>query len=155
MPMDWGTLVPLWFFLKTRMKRPRIVIMAPSREILLRENYRFGKLLGQLIRRNRSKRFVFVASADQAHAHKTSGPYGFHPAAAKYDQIVVNAVKSNRLGLLLNLKSRFVENAKPDSLWQIAILAGVTDAIPCVSQLVSYQVPTYYGMICALFNPTG
>src|SRR5215472_12329036 len=88
MQMDWGTLVPLWFVLKSSMKKVRIVIVAPSREIPLKNNYRFGQLLGQMMRRDK-KRFVFIASADQAHAHQKTGPYGFHNAAAKYDGLVL------------------------------------------------------------------
>src|SRR6184192_3111518 len=61
-PMDWGTLVPLWFVLKRT--RSKIVIVAPSREIPLRTNYRFGQLMGKLMSRDRKKRFVFIASAE-------------------------------------------------------------------------------------------
>jgi aromatic ring-opening dioxygenase LigB subunit len=42
-----------------------------------------------------------------------------------------------------------LRDAKPDGLWQMAILAGIVDRVKLKSQLLSYQVPTYYGMICA------
>lgn len=152
MQMDWGTLVPLWFALKPASKRTKIVIVAPSREIPIELNLRFGQLLGRLMKRDR-KRFVFIASADQAHAHSRSGPYGFSGSARKYDDLVVRSVHENHLARLLRLKRGFVESAKPDSLWQIAILAGVTQVVPSKPQLLSYQVPTYYGMACASFLP--
>jgi aromatic ring-opening dioxygenase LigB subunit len=155
MQMDWGTLVPLWFVLKRPKNKTRIVIVGPSREIPLRMNYRFGRLLGRMMSDDRKKRFVFVASADQAHAHLKSGPYGFDRAAAKYDRLVVNAIRDNNLGSLLRLNRKFVEKAKPDSLWQIAILAGVVDVVRSQSELISYEVPTYYGMACASFEPIG
>jgi len=150
-PMDWGTLVPLWFVLKRA--RPKIVIVAPSREIPLRTNYRFGELLGKLMSRDGKKRFVFIASADQAHAHSRSGPYGYSPAASRYDRLVVDAIQDNDLKRLLSLDPRLVERAKPDSLWQMTLLAGVTEVVPSQSQLLSYQVPSYYGMACAGFEP--
>ena len=150
-PMDWGTLVPLWFVLKRA--RPKIVIVAPSREIPLRTNYRFGELLGKLMSRDGKKRFVFIASADQAHAHSRSGPYGYSPAASRYDSLVVDAIQDNDLKRLLSLDPRLVERAKPDSLWQMTLLAGVTEVVPSQSQLLSYQVPSYYGMACAGFEP--
>ena len=150
-PMDWGTLVPLWFVLKRA--RPKIVIVAPSREIPLRTNYRFGELLGKLMSRDGKKRFVFIASADQAHAHSRSGPYGYSPAASRYDSLVVDAIQDNDLKRLLSLDPRLVERAKPDSLWQMTLLAGVTKVVPSQSQLLSYQVPSYYGMACAGFEP--
>ena len=151
--MDWGTLVPLWFVLKGRGKRIRIVIVAPSREIPLRMNYRFGQLIGRMMKKDGGKRFAFIASADQAHAHSRSGPYGFSRAAAKYDSFVVRAIEENDLGQLIRLDKKFVESAKPDSLWQMTILAGVNDVVPSESELLSYQVPTYYGMACASFEP--
>lgn len=153
MPMDWGTLVPLWFVLKRKTGAPTIVIVAPSREIPLNKNYRFGKMLGRLMQSGSSKRFVFIASADQAHAHRKSGPYGFNPAAAEYDRLIMEVISSNRLESILNLDPAFVEKAKPDSLWQMTILAGITSIVPCRSELISYQVPTYYGMACASFQP--
>jgi aromatic ring-opening dioxygenase LigB subunit len=155
MKMDWGTLVPLWFVLKRPKRKTKIVIVAPSREIPLRTNYRFGQLLGRMMKNDRKKRFVFIASADQAHAHLKSGPYGFDRAAAKYDRLVVDAIRDNNLCPLLKLNSKFVEKARPDSLWQIAILAGVTNVVQSKSELLSYQVPTYYGMACASFEPVG
>lgn len=153
MPMDWGTLVPLWFVLNERKNAPNIVIISPSREIPLRQNYMFGRILGQLIDSDPRSRIVFIASADQAHAHSKSGPYGYSPRAAEYDRRVLGAVRENRLNSLLRLDPDFVEKAKPDSLWQMVILAGITSVIPCESELVSYQVPTYYGMLCASFRP--
>lgn len=153
MQMDWGTLVPLWFVLKEQRLEPRILIVAPSREIALRMNFVFGRLLGRLMKRDR-KRFAFIASADQAHAHSRSGPYGFDPAAAKYDDFVLNAIRDNNLKRILKLTPRLVEEAKPDSLWQMVMLAGINEAIPLQSQLLSYQVPSYYGMACAGFEPS-
>jgi aromatic ring-opening dioxygenase LigB subunit len=153
MKMDWGTLVPLWFIIKNKRVAPKIVIVAPSREIPLRKNYEFGQLLGRIMTLDRKRRFVFIASADQAHAHSRSGPYGFDPAASKYDGIVMDKIRQNKLKTIMSLSPRFVEDAKPDSLWQMTMLAGVTDVVPSRSNLLSYQAPTYYGIACAEFEP--
>ncbi len=74
MPMDWGTLVPLWLFLKENRLQARLVLVAPSREIPLRLNVEFGRAIAELAERER-RRVVFVASADHAHAHRRAGPY--------------------------------------------------------------------------------
>jgi aromatic ring-opening dioxygenase LigB subunit len=153
MQMDWGTLVPLWFVLKEQKMKSRILIVAPSREISLRKNFEFGRLLGRLMKRDKKRNFVFIASADQAHAHSRSGPYGFSPAASKYDDFVMNAIRDNNLNRILQLRARFIEDAKPDSPWQMVMLAGIGEVIPLRSQLLSYQVPSYYGMACAGFEP--
>jgi len=151
--MDWGTLIPLWFVLKEQKLKPKILIVTPSREIPLRKNFAFGQLLGRLMNKDRKRKFVFIASADQGHSHSRTGPYGFSPAAAKYDDFVLGAIRDNGLKRIMRLNPRFVEKAKPDSLWQIAILAGINEVVPLRSQLLSYQVPSYYGMACAGFEP--
>jgi len=153
MRMDWGTLVPLWFVLTRQRSKSKIVIVTPSREIPIKQNFLFGKLIGRLIQRDRTRKYAFIASADQAHAHSRSGPYGFSPSASEYDELVQNLVRKNRLKRVMRLDPRFVERAKPDSLWQMTLLAGVTEVVPSSSELVSYEVPTYYGMTCASFEP--
>jgi len=151
MAMDWGTFVPLWFFMHENRIRPKIVIVTPSREIPLDQNIAFGRTIADVVERKR-ERVVFVASADQAHAHKKNGPYGFSKAAAAYDKFMVNAIERDDIDSIKELGRKFVEAAKPDSLWQMAMLAGVSERIPLVPRLYSYQVPTYFGMICAGFQ---
>ncbi|HYU87168.1 MAG TPA: hypothetical protein VEL52_00485 [Candidatus Bathyarchaeia archaeon] len=153
MQMDWGTLVPLWFILKERKLKPKILIVTPSREIPLQKNFVLGQLLGRLMSKDPKRKFVFIASADQAHAHSRTGPYGFSRAAQKYDDLVLRAIRDDNLKRILRLKPKFIEVAKPDSLWQMVILAGINEVVPLRSQLLSYQVPSYYGMVCAGFKP--
>ncbi len=150
--MDWGTLVPLWFILKEQRIDARIVIVAPSREIPIQQNVRFGACLARVMDWKKSGRSIFIASADQAHAHSKSGPYGFSPAAAKFDRLVVDAVERDDLERLTKLKPSFVDQAKPDSIWQTAILSGIQSRINLRPQLLSYEVPSYFGMVCAGFE---
>jgi len=152
MPMDWGTLIPLWFLVGRGNDDLKVVIVTPSREIPLEELVSFGEVISEVTAAS-EKRVAFVASADQGHAHRADGPYGYNPASAEFDQLVKEAVQRNDLRSLLNLSSEFVDNAKPDSLWQLAILQGVLEHSQLVGRLLSYQVPTYYGMLCAAFSP--
>ncbi len=149
--MDWGTLIPLWFLLKETKLKSKIVIVTPSRGISLRQNFEFGRMVA-LVAEGQRKRIAFVASADQAHAHKKNGPYGYSPSAARYDKFVVDAVKKGSLSSILDLAPRLIDEAKPDSPWQMAMLAGALSAVPMEGELVSYQVPTYYGMACASYS---
>ena len=151
MQMDWGTLIPLWFFGVRERKKPRIVIVTPSREIPLTQTVDFGKTIAE-VAESSARKVAFVASADQGHAHDKKGPYGFHPASKEYDELVVKAVKENNLRPLLALDPRFVEDAKPDSLWQIAILAGLLEKVTMFGRFISYQAPTYFGLLCASFE---
>lgn len=152
MPMDWGTIIPLWFLGVQQPRKPEIVIVTPSREIPLDSLVKFGGLVAQAAKQSKT-RIAFVASADQGHAHDLKGPYGFHRASAEYDKLVEKAVKGDRLKSLLDLDRQFVEDAKPDSLWQIAVLVGVLERAALKSHFISYDAPTYYGMLCAAYMP--
>ena len=152
MQMDWGTLVPLWFMIPRCKRKPKLVIVTPSREIPLSQNFQFGRVIARVAEADRRKRVVFVASADQAHAHKRSGPYGYSPKAKEYDTLVLDALDRNRMSDVMHMRPDFVEAAKPDSLWQMTILAGIMDKVKLRAELVSYDAPTYFGMICASFR---
>lgn len=147
MPMDWGTLIPLWF-MGCQEKKPKVVIVTPSREIPVDNLVKFGRVIAGVAEASKT-RVAFVASADQAHAHSKKGPYGFHPAAARFDNLIVNAARENSLRKLLTLDQRLVEDAKPDSIWQIAVLIGVLRKVLMKARFISYEAPTYFGMLCA------
>ena len=149
--MDWGTLIPLWFLLKGAGLKSRVAIVTPSRGIPLRQNFEFGRAVARVAARVK-KRVAFVASADQAHAHRRNGPYGFDRRAAEYDRLVVDAVRGDSLESLMSLKPDFIEGAKPDSLWQLSMLAGALSVVAMKGELLSYQAPTYFGVLCASYS---
>ena len=63
--------------------------------------------------------------------------------------MAVDAVRHGRLRSIMRFPRLLVEAAKPDSLWQMTILAGILEEVPMKGELFSYQVPSYYGMLCA------
>ena len=150
--MDWGTLVPLWFFLGRKTKT-KVLVVTPCRGIPLAQNFEFGKVVAEVAESTR-RRVAFVASSDQAHAHRKDGPYGYSPRAKEYDRKVVRAIEEGRLRSILGFSRALVESAKPDSLWQMSMLAGAMSVVSMRGKLVSYQAPTYYGMLCAGFQRT-
>ena len=145
MPMDWGTLVPLWFLGGS--SRP-VVVVAPARDLGLERHVLAG---AALVAACAERRAAIVASSDHGHAHDPDGPFGFDPAAAEFDARVVELVRDNRLGALAELES-IVEDAKADSLWQMAVLDGALGDAFAV-ELLSYERPTYFGMLCAACEP--
>ena len=95
---------------------------------------------------------AFIASADHGHAHLEGGPYGFHPAAAEYDALVCELVRTHRLDRLVEIPRELVEKAKADSWWQMVMLHGATTG--CRGDLISYEAPTYFGMLTASYFPS-
>ncbi len=148
MPLDWGTLIPLWF-LGGRNDDPRpVVVVSPARDLELPDHVRAGAAVAAACS---GRRAAIVASADHGHAHDPEGPFGFDPAAAEYDGRIVELVRENRLGDALELES-IVDAASADSLWQLALLDGALGDRFAV-ELLSYERPTYFGMLCAAFEP--
>jgi len=135
-PLDWGTEVPLRFL------RPRnVVVVAPARDRPLEEHVRLGKAIASAAA---GRDVALVASADHGHAHDPDGPYGFHPAAKRYDERFLELLEQTPLDFrpLVDL----VGDAKADSLWQLLVLQG---AVAGKAELLAYAAPTYYGMAVA------
>ena len=149
MPLDWGALVPLWH-LGGRWEPPlAAVVVSSSRERTPAEHVEAGRAIAAAASLS-GKRVALIASADHGHAHDAEGPYGYDPAAAEYDRRIVECVRGDRLGDLLELDLAFVEAAKADSYWQLLVLHGaVGDGWR--SDLLSYEAPTYFGMLCASY----
>jgi aromatic ring-opening dioxygenase LigB subunit len=142
-PMDWGTLIPLTF-----LPELPVVVVSPARDRALAEHETLGRAIADAAAETR---VAVVASADHGHAHDPDGPYGYDPAAAAYDELVVELVRENRLGELDGLAD-LVDAAKADSLWQLAVLHGALGGHFDV-ELLAYEAPTYFGMLCAAYAP--
>jgi aromatic ring-opening dioxygenase LigB subunit len=148
-PMDWGVLIPLWFMGGRSEPQVPAVVVSPARDRPIEEHVREGRALARAAEES-PKRIALIASADHGHAHDSEGPYGFDPAAAAYDEQIVRLVRKNRLSGLLDLDPAFVEAAKADSWWQLAMLHGALgDSWPC--HFLSYERSTYFGMLCAAY----
>lgn len=148
MPMDWGTLIPLWFLGRDCVP---VVLVCPSADRSAEEHVRAGAALAEAAAES-GKRVALIASADHGHAHDPDGPYGYDPAAAAYDLRVVEAVNTGRLADFLDLDEGFVKAARADSYRQLLMLHGALgDRFD--AELLSYEAPTYYGMLCAAFAP--
>jgi aromatic ring-opening dioxygenase LigB subunit len=148
MPMDWGTLIPLWFLGGLNEPSRQVAVVSPARDVALEDHTRAGAAIAEACS---DRRVAVVASADHGHAHDVDGPFGFDPAAAEYDARVVQLVQENRLGDVVELQS-IVDAASADSLWQLVLLHGALGDRFDV-ELLSYERPTYFGMLCAAYEP--
>jgi aromatic ring-opening dioxygenase LigB subunit len=151
MPLDWGTLIPLWYLGGRHAPPVPVVVVAPARDLSTDDHVRAGVALGAAIAAS-GRRVALVASADQAHAHSADGPYGFDPAARLHDELVVSLLREGRSGGLRDLDPALVGAAKPDAWWQELMLLGAIGE-RWTPEVLSYEAPTYYGMLCAAFTP--
>jgi aromatic ring-opening dioxygenase LigB subunit len=165
-PMDWGAMVPLWFLgngtphsqgtgsvlapAPAEESVPPVVLITPSRALPREAMVEFGRAVGEACA-NDPRRIGFVASCDWSHVHRDDGPYGYDPIATVMDQQIVDAIEAEELPGLIDLPQGDVERAAIDGLWQTLILTGVQEiqSMPPL-QLLSYEAPTYFGMIVAV-----
>jgi aromatic ring-opening dioxygenase LigB subunit len=143
MPIDWGAGIPLWF-----MRAPAVVV-TPCRALSNDAHVRAGAALA---RATGDRRVAFIASADHGHGHGDDGPYGFSEHSKPYDDEIVRIVRDNDLGELVEWDPQRAVDAKADSLWQLLMLHGALgDGYD--AELISYEAPTYFGMLTAAFEP--
>jgi aromatic ring-opening dioxygenase LigB subunit len=143
MPIDWGAGIPLSFL------RAPAAVVTPCRALSNEEHVRAGAALA---RASGGRRVAFVASADHGHGHAADGPYGFAAESKEYDDRVVELIRANRLGELVEWDPEFAHAAKADSFWQLLMLHGALgDGFDV--ELLSYEAPTYFGMACAAYLP--
>ncbi len=150
-PMDWGTQVPL-HFMGGRDEQPTpIVMIAPARDLPWEAHVTAGRAIAEAAETS-GKRVALIASCDHGHAHDPKGPYGFSPTSKQFDDRVVDLVKRDALGELLRFNPAFVAEAKADSFWQMLMLHGAL-AGGWRGDFLSYEAPTYFGMLCAAYSP--
>ena len=141
MPLDWGAVIPLRF-----MSAPAVVV-SPCRALSNSDHVRAGQALAEATAHHR---IALLASADHGHGHTPDGPYGFAAESAEYDREIVELVRDNRLEALEGWDPGFAVAAKADSFWQLLMLHGALGD-EFEAELLSYEVPTYFGMLTASY----
>jgi aromatic ring-opening dioxygenase LigB subunit len=153
MPLDWGALVPLWFLSTALDPQPNVVIACPDRNKLdWGLSAPFGRAIRQAAERL-NRRIVLIASADLGHAHDAKGPYGYDVASQQFDTALMEAVQAQDLGRLLEFDRAWLKRAATDAYGQVLNLYGAIRGTTFRGELLSYEVPTYFGMMCVAYEP--
>lgn len=143
LPLDFGSVIPLSFFHQKNIVaigQPRIW----NRDVL----QDFGRHLVNIAEES-EKTVSIIISADQAHTHAPSGPYGFAEESAVYEQLVETCISRSDLSPLVDLKEDFIMKAKPDSYWNLLVLKGIMEATGKRSVLDFHYIEEYFGMMLA------
>jgi aromatic ring-opening dioxygenase LigB subunit len=161
----WGTLTPLWYLGAAFPEVPKVVVASagnlhgyaeggPGRFGLgiPREDYiAFGRAVRCAAART-GRRLAFIASVDLGHRHTEDGPFGFDPAAAECDTIVVEAVRANALDRLLEIDAAQVDRGLTEAVEPLLALHGLLEGTDLRGEVLSYEVPTYFAMMCAAYG---
>ena len=150
-PMDWAVLIPLWFMGGRSDPPVPVVVVSPARDLTPEAHVIAGRAIAEAAEAS-GKRVALVASCDHGHGHQKEGPYGFRPESKVFDDRVVEVIKADRLGDLVDFDIELVKAAAADSWWQMLMLSGALGA-SWRGEFLSYEHPTYYGMLCAAYAP--
>jgi aromatic ring-opening dioxygenase LigB subunit len=124
------------------------VIVTPCRALSNQDHVLAGEALALA---TGDRAVAFIASADHGHGHTTDGPYGFSAHSAPYDDDIQDVVRRNALRELADWDPQRAADALADSLWQMLMLHGALgDGFR--AELISYEAPTYFGMLTAAFE---
>ena len=151
-PMDWAVLVPLWFMGGRADPPVRSVVVAPARDLPYERHVAAGRAIARAAAASGS-RVALIASCDHGHGHDAKGPYGFTPKSREFDEQVVDLIKRDDLSALLRIDPKLPVEGKADSYWQMLMLHGALGAGTWKGEFLSYEAPTYFGMLCASYLP--
>jgi aromatic ring-opening dioxygenase LigB subunit len=149
-PMDWAVLIPAHFMGGRAEPQVPLAIVVPARDLADDMHVRAGQAIGRAAAAS-PKRIALIASCDHGHGHDAKGPYGFTPKSREFDEAVVGLIRSGDGLRFSGLGSRFAREAKADSYWQMLMLEGALGDDGWKGELLSYEAPTYFGMLCAAY----
>src|SRR5260370_306053 len=127
--------------------RPEVAV-AQARDLPYERQVAAGKAIARAAAAS-GQRVALIASCDHGHGHDANGPYGFTPKSKEFDDQVIALIKRDDLGALLEIDPKLPVEGKADSYWQMLMLHGALDSAKWRGEFLSYEAPTYFGMLCA------
>jgi aromatic ring-opening dioxygenase LigB subunit len=133
--------------------KPDIIVIMTPHGLRMEERfclYDAASLRGRL--KGEGEDAAFIASADMGHAHDPGHFYGYDPASAEFDHFVAERIAAQDLGAIETIDIGWMQRAKTDAYGQLLVLSGLLREMPLRGETLSYEVPSYYGMLCAAFG---
>ena len=149
-PMDWAVLIPAHFMGGRSTPQVPVAVVVPARDLTDEVHVRAGQAIRRAAAASR-KRVALIASCDHGHGHDAKGPYGFTPKSKEFDEAVVKLIRDGDGLRFSRLGATFAREAKADSYWQMLMLEGALEQDGWKGELLSYEAPTYFGMLCAAY----
>ena len=152
-PLRWGEVVPLWFLKDIPCSYQ--IMSIPTRRYsqpkeMIPELQKIGKDIQEYLT-NIDKDVIIIISADLAHTHMLSGPYGFHKDAAIFDSLIEKWVLQQKTSILTEEALPLLDSALCCGYTGIIILDQLLKKHTFKHFIHAYEHPTYYGMLIASF----
>ncbi|MCL0080687.1 AmmeMemoRadiSam system protein A [Peptococcaceae bacterium] len=148
--LDHGVTVPLYFLRQAEVDLPLVVVsMAP---FSLEKLYRFGVAVHQAAQ-TVQQQVALIASGDLSHCLTPGAPGGYQPAAAAFDQKVVQLVAAADAQGLMEIDAQTIAQAGECGLRPVVMMLGALDGRRVEAEVLSYQAPFGVGYLVATLKP--
>ena len=151
-PLDHGTMVPL-YFIRKKLPKTKLVVVGLS-TLPLTDNYSFGIIIKQAVN-NLKRKVVFVGSGDLSHKLQEDGPYGFIKEGPIYDDKIMKTMSKANFNELLEYDEEFLDKAAECGHRSFTIMAGALDGVVVTPTFLSHEDVTGVGYGLCTFYPKG
>jgi AmmeMemoRadiSam system protein A/AmmeMemoRadiSam system protein B len=144
--LDHGTAVPL-YFLQRNGWTGRVVALGYS-FVSNEDHVRFGKCIRAAIDKL-GRPVAFIASGDLSHRLKLEAPAGYNPEAHRFDEEVVDAIRSCATVRIIDLDQEVRRMAGECGYRSMLVAIGMTDGLDQSCEVISYEAPFGVGYLVA------
>ena len=150
--LDHGAVIPLYYLYKAGF-RGQVVHLTVG-FLTYPEMYAFGKAVQGAIAITRQNTAV-VASGDLSHRLTPGAPAGYSPKGRKFDERIIELIRTMDVKSLFNIEPDLVEEAGECGLRPLFFLMGTVDGMDAESEILSYEGPFGVGYGVAVFAIKG
>lgn len=150
--LDHGTAVPL-YFLQRNGWTGRVVALGYS-FVSNEDHVRFGKCIRAAIDRL-GRPVAFIASGDLSHRLKLEAPAGYNPEAHRFDEEVVDAIRSCATVRIVDLDPEVRRMAGECGYRSMLVAIGMTEGLDQSCEVISYEAPFGVGYLVAQLFAAG
>ena len=155
--LDHGVLVPLYYLEQRYPSENYRAVSIGGSGVAREELLAFGRCMAKTAA-DLDRKAVLLVSGDLSHKLKADGPYGFDPAAPRFDEAFAAVVESGDPAGFADLDPSMCEDAAECGLSGFIMLAGAlgearSGGAAFSSELLSYEGPFGVGYGVAAFEP--
>src|SRR5258706_2003838 len=144
--LDHGTAVPL-YFLQRNGWNGRVVALGYS--FLPNEAHvRFGKCIRQAVEQV-GRPVAFIASGDLSHRLRLEAPAGYNPEAHRFDEEVVDAIRSCATKRIVDLDPELRRMAGECGYRSMLVAIGVAQELEPSCEVLNFEAPFGVGYLVA------
>lgn len=150
--LDHGSAIPL-FLLKEAFGQAKIIVISPTDNLSLKDQWRFGEKLREVLTAN-EKNIALIASGDLSHRLKKKSPGGYSPKGTKFDNKLIEYLSDPITASenILKMDTKLIKDAGECGLRPLLILLGVLNGSKWESEVLSYQTDFGIGYLAMNFK---